>query len=285
MTDLSYSFSVESSIDARTAAARDAQFRGFEDWPDAQRFSMRASSRLARHIPARLCVMRNAEPIASFTFDDAPANSFSNGGALLEDIGARATYYVATALMGKRSEHWINADADLIRAAHRSGHEIALHGHLHAPAASHDAAGFLRDLQLNRDILRDIDPTIDPQNYAYPFGHVSLPRKFQLAAKVRSARTILRGVNCGAIDPAYLRSVELADARIDRRAVDLLLDAAMQRRGWISFLSHDVSPTPSPFGVTPDLIAYARDGALRRGFRIATIREALDLARLRVDAR
>jgi peptidoglycan/xylan/chitin deacetylase (PgdA/CDA1 family) len=270
--------------DARRAATPD-YLRSLDDWPQATLLATRLSSRLARHAPARAQKMRNDAPIASFTFDDAPESALSKGAALLEERGARGTFYISTALLGRRLEHYAVAGAEAVRAAHRRGHEIGLHGHAHVPAAAHDAAGFARDLAMNAARLRAIDASIDAQNYAYPYGHATLARKFQLAPLARSARSVECGVNHGFVDPLFLRCVELANARIGRAAIDLLLDKALRRCGWIAFLSHDVSGAPSPYGVTPALFSYALDGARRRGFRIETMRDALDLAGLRATTR
>ena len=43
-------------------------------------------------------------PIVSFTFDDFPRTAFSTGGAILEQFGARGTYYAALGLMNTSNE-------------------------------------------------------------------------------------------------------------------------------------------------------------------------------------
>jgi peptidoglycan/xylan/chitin deacetylase (PgdA/CDA1 family) len=243
----------------------------------AARLARRASHRAARHLPLPPRLMRNREPLITFTFDDVPVSAHAAGAAILEEYGARATFYVATGLLGERSDFWRVIGADEVADLHRRGHEIALHSHLHRPTPLLDAEQLAADLQRNREVLRHIHPGIAARNFAYPFGQCTLACKYQLTSMVRSSRSIYAGVNRVLLDPHYIRSTELCDARLTRENLDIYLDQAQRRCGWLVFCLHDVADMPSPHGCSRRFLDHALEHVARRGMRIATVDGALDI--------
>jgi peptidoglycan/xylan/chitin deacetylase (PgdA/CDA1 family) len=243
----------------------------------ALHLARRASHRLARHLPLAPKLMRNSEPLVSFTFDDVPDSAHSTGAAMIEAHGARGTFYIATGLLGQRSDFWTVAGEDAVADLHRRGHEIALHSHLHRPVSVLGANEFAADLQRNRETLKRIDPGIDAQNFAYPFGQCTLARKHQLNRLVRSSRSIYAGVNCGPFDPHYMRATELCDARLAPEGLNARLDQTRRSCGWLIFCIHDVSDAPSALGCSRQFFTQALEGARQRGMRIVTVDAALDL--------
>jgi peptidoglycan/xylan/chitin deacetylase (PgdA/CDA1 family) len=243
----------------------------------AARLARRASHRVARHLPLPPRPMRNSEPMITFTFDDVPVSAHATGAAMLEAYGMRGTFYVATGLLGQRSDFWRVIGADEVADLHRRGHEIALHSHLHRPTPLLDAEQLTADLQRNREALRHIHPGIAARNFAYPFGQCTLARKYQLSSMVRSSRSIYAGVNSGLVDLHYIRSTELCDARLTRENLDIYLDQTRRRCGWLVFCLHDVADTPSPHGCSRRFLDHALEHVARRGMRIATVDAALDM--------
>jgi peptidoglycan/xylan/chitin deacetylase (PgdA/CDA1 family) len=237
----------------------------------------RASHRIARHLPLAPALMRSGEPLVSFTFDDVPVSAHAAGAPIIEAHGAQATFYVATGLLGTHSDFWMVAGRDEVADLHQRGHEIALHSHLHRPAAFMEADEFAADLARNREALRDIHPGIAARNFAYPFGQCTLARKHQLSSLVRSSRSIYAGVNRVVLDPHYVRATELCDARLTTERLDAYLDQTRRSRGWLVFCLHDVSDNPSPLGCSRRFLDQAIEGAARRGMRVATVDAALDL--------
>jgi peptidoglycan/xylan/chitin deacetylase (PgdA/CDA1 family) len=240
------------------------------------RLPRRASHRVARHLPLAPMLMHNAEPLVSFTFDDVPVSAHANGAAMVEAHGARATFYIASGLLGQRSEYWTVVGRDEVADLHRRGHELALHSHMHGPAWSLDAASFAADLERNRTTLASIAAGINARNFAYPFGQCTLARKHQLNGLVRSSRSIYAGVNRIVLDRQYLRSTELCDARLTPERLELLLDQTRRTRGWLVFCLHDVGDTPSPIGCSRRFLDHALEAVAQRGIRIATVDAALD---------
>jgi len=243
----------------------------------ALHLARRASHRLARHVPLTPKRMRNCEPLVSFTFDDVPESAYRIGAPILEAHGARGTFYIATGLLGHRSDFWTVAGASEVADLYQRGHEIGLHSHLHRSSSLLTADEFAADLRRNRETLQDIDPGIDARNFAYPFGQCTLARKHQLNRLVRSSRSIYAGVNRGLFDPHYTRATELCDTRLTPERLEARLDEAQRSRCWLVFCIHDVADTPSPLGCSPGFLSQALEGARRRGMRIVTVDAALDL--------
>jgi peptidoglycan/xylan/chitin deacetylase (PgdA/CDA1 family) len=243
----------------------------------ASRLARRASHRVARHLPFAPRLMRNNEPLVSFTFDDVPVSAHTNGASMIEAHGARATFYVATGLLGQYSDFWTILGPDEVADLHLRGHEIGLHSHRHAPASSLGANSFADDIKRNREALSHINAGIDARNFAYPFGQCTLARKHQLNSLVRSSRSIYAGVNRAVLDPHYVRATELCDARLTPDRLETCLDRTHGTQSWLVFCMHDVSDMPSAIGCSRRFLDRALEGVARRGMRIVTVDAALDL--------
>jgi peptidoglycan/xylan/chitin deacetylase (PgdA/CDA1 family) len=213
--------------------------------------------------------------MVSFTFDDAPVSAFSIGASMLEASGGRGTYYIASGLMGRKTSHYQVMDRDDVRNLHERGHEIGLHGHRHCAIGRLSPQEFLDDLALNRAQLDGIDGGIQAKNFAYPFGMAAFARKRQLSTLVDSSRSILPGVNSADFDPHFLKCVELSSKWLTLEKLREHLDAVVKQNGWLIFLAHDISASPSPYGCSPDLLRRALDGVGHRGVEIVTVALAL----------
>lgn len=234
---------------------------------------MRAMHRLSRSWPGARVPLRNAGALVTFTFDDVPDSAVADGAGLLEDAGARGTFFVATALFGALTPDWrVAGEGDVARLAER-GHEIGLHSHRHLPVAHMGAKAFAADLD---EAGRRLAAVAAPESYAYPFGFSSPLHRAALCRRVRSSRTTHPGVNRGRVDPHNLRSHALGETLSAPSAVDRLLDEASAGGGWLIFTAHDVRRDPSPYGCTPALLRHAIEGARARGMALATMARALD---------
>ncbi len=124
--------------------------------------------------------------MVSFTFDDVPKSAAPIGAPILEEYGARGTFYIAGGLVDHWSGHWTGVSADEIVALHRRGHEIACHTFSHARATDLDAAAMTLEMEKNRRYLQALDPSIKIENFAYPYGFGSVLRKRQLGKAFHS---------------------------------------------------------------------------------------------------
>lgn len=237
--------------------------------------SARVSNRLSRYFCTTPFRLRNQRPMVSFTFDDFPESAAAAGTSIFEQYDAKATFYVAGDLVDKWCGHWQGVGADAIVELHRRGHEIGCHTFSHLPATDLDAARFAAEIEKNRRYLLGLDPSIEIENFAYPYGLGSVWRKPLLAKNFRSSRGIIPGVNRGTVDLHYLRSTPLVNHHIDIDGIDRVFDELVAGNGWLIFYGHDVADEPSPFGCTPALLRHALDAAARRNVAIMTVASAL----------
>ena len=235
----------------------------------------RVDNRLSRYFCAKPFRLNNKQPIVSFTFDDFPESVASAGGPVLDQYGARATFYVSGGEVGKWSGHWRSARPDTIVELHRRGHEIACHTFSHVRTTDLDATPLTTEIEKNRRFLLGLDPSIRVENFAYPYGLGSVWRKSQLAKVFRSSRGIIPGVNHGTVDLHYLRATPLINRHIGDDGIDRAFDELVATNGWLIFYGHDVAADPSPYGCTPALLRHALDAACRRGVAVMTVAQAL----------
>jgi peptidoglycan/xylan/chitin deacetylase (PgdA/CDA1 family) len=244
-------------------------------WSNAK---ARVSNRLAMHVRVDRFRLRNETPMVSFTLDDLPKSAVTTGAGILEAHGARGTFYVSGGEVGIGTPDWESGNAGDIVALHSRGHEIGCHTFSHKRACDLDAASLGDEIKRNRGYFRSLDPSIQVETFAYPFGYGSLSRKRQLGDEFRACRSIMPGINSGSVDLQFLRALPLIDKHIDRDAIDRAFDAAQTVNGWLIFYGHDVAAQPSPYGCTPALLTHALEAAARRKIPVLTMAEALQCA-------
>ena len=230
------------------------------------------------HVPVATRRLANPRPMVSFTFDDAPKSAATTGASMLEAFGTYGTFYIAGSLVGTRSDEWTLLDSNDVLALHRRGHEIGCHTYSHIRTLELDETAMAGEIAQNHDFLRNIDPSIAPANFAYPYGWGSYSRKGQLGTAFRSSRSIVPGINTGVVDLQFLRAVPLIEHKINGLLIEDLLDRTIASNGWLIFYTHDVTENPSLYGISPDLLAFAIGAAHRRGIVIKSVTEALKCA-------
>ena len=203
----------------------------------------------------RIFRLRNEAPMVSFTFDDIPKSAATTGAGILEDHGARGTFYVSGGLVGTTSSpNWEAVEVADIIALHRRGHEIGCHTFSHRRACDLDAAAMAEEIEQNRRYLQSVDPSIKVENFAYPFGYGSFGRKQPAQGRVpvlpqhRAGREHRhRGP---AIPPRDALDRQAHRPRRNQRA----LDETQNNNGWLIFYSHDVADAQSLwlFAGTPE---------------------------------
>ena len=217
-------------------------------------------------------------PTVTFTFDDIPVSAATTGADILERSGARGSFYVCGGLAGRRWDIYPLAGPELIADLGRRGHEIGCHTASHGRPGQLSRAAYLADVERNAALLAPLVGPRGLRTFAYPFGAVRIDVKLAVQERFRACRGIHDGLNDGRLDLGRIRAVPLESAGCDAARVDALIDAAVRRRGWLVFYSHDVSEAPSRYGVAPRLLAHAVAAAARRGCAIRTMDAALDAA-------
>ncbi|WP_056174564.1 polysaccharide deacetylase family protein [Methylobacterium sp. Leaf112] len=235
----------------------------------------RLQQRLARHLRTAPALVAPDMPLVSFTFDDAPTCACTTGAAMLDDHGAKGTYYISGGLIGQRDRYWTVADDAEIAALHTNGHEIGSHTYGHAFVPGLDRAALVAESRRNRDRLRATVPGLPLESFAFPYGFGSVTAKRTLAGLYRSSRGIVPGLNVGRTDLQFLRANPLMEVWTDPARIAGLMDAALARRAWLIFYGHDVVDRPSPYGCTPGLLSAALRLAGDRGIPCVTVAEGL----------
>lgn len=229
----------------------------------------------ARHSRSAPFVMRNTAPLVSFTFDDVPESAYSNGATILEQHGARGTFYIAAGILGASDRHWRVIDSAEVPALYARGHEIGCHTFSHVWVDTLDAATTDEECTRNAAALGALCPGLEMTNFCYPFGRVSLPRKRQLNRRFDTCRGIYEGINAGIVDLALLRVIELYDRTLTPEKLARVLRETRERNGWLIFYTHDVAETPSWIGCSPRLLHETIAAVQAENMRCLTIRDAL----------
>lgn len=237
------------------------------------------------HIAARLLPLDlswyRGRPLVSFTFDDFPLSAAETAASILARQGVRRTFYAATGLMGEHHNLWTMAPLSSLQELEAQGHEIGLHTHRHKRAWEYSVAEFREDLSRNEDVIRSTIGSYHPETFAYPYGIGHYAHKRWLARTLRASRSVHPGINTGFFDLQFLKAFELIDDALTHHQAAGLIDRAVEEQGWLIFVSHDVSETPSSYGVSPQLLESAIDYAKGRGALVLPVCEALDFVGVR----
>jgi peptidoglycan/xylan/chitin deacetylase (PgdA/CDA1 family) len=236
------------------------------------------SYRLARHLPVTTWRANPRGPIVSFSFDDAPSSAASAGAPILEAFGIRGTFYLCGGLLGGQGDLTPLLDRGQAQALARAGHEIGCHTYSHIDVRSIDWPSLEIDLRKNAQTLSEISGAA-PRNFAYPFGWISFGKKLRLQSCFETCRGIYPGINVGRIDTGLIKAVPLYSSTLDDEDVRRWIARAVARSGWLVFFTHDVSETPTPFGVTPDMLRAAVAAAVEAGCACIPMAEAVERLR------
>jgi hypothetical protein len=125
-----------------------------------------------------------------------------------------------------------------------------------------------------REALRGMTG-LDVGSFSYPFGHVSVASKKDVAAKMSSARTIFPGINGPTSDLNLLQANSLYGGEDQFAKAESLLAENEKQRGWLIFYTHDVRPDPSKWGCTPGLFDKTVELALKKGFPVLPVGEVV----------
>ncbi len=235
-----------------------------------------SSSRyLARIVPTQPFRTKNPQPIVSFSFDDVPDSALTNGARVLDRFGVRGTFYVAPGICGTQDEHWKVIDRNGVAALARAGHEVGCHTYSHVKVQTLTRPGLAHETRRCFEALRDICGNAVTENFAYPFGNVSFPHKFELNRDFKSCRSIYAGFNSGLIDLGMLRSFELYDRTSTEESIDTILDHAIATNAWVIFYTHDVTTNPSWIGCSPSHLEMAVKAVRARGIDCLAVDDAL----------
>jgi len=201
-------------------------------------------------------------PLVSFCFDDFPRTALTIGGSILRRFGVCGTYYVSAALRNKSGATGNYFCLDDLTCLIDNGHEIGSHTYSHISSRRVPLAAFCNDVSHGREWLLDKGLPVS-DNFAYPYGEVTMAAKKSLSTNMASCRGIYPGINSAAVDLNLLRANSLyGGIELIKKSEGLILNN-QQQRGWLIFYTHDVQESPSPFGCTPQLLEATVSAAVR----------------------
>jgi peptidoglycan/xylan/chitin deacetylase (PgdA/CDA1 family) len=207
-------------------------------------------------------------PVVSFSFDDFPRSALWNGGAILKANGICGTYYAAMGLIGANmatGEQFHRGDLDALL---QDGHELASHTYSHVSSHKSTPQSYGEEVLRGQKAVEQITGRSGPQSFAYPFGHIAMGVRGEIAGKVSSARSVWGGLNGPWLDLSRLRACSIYGGREAFPALSVLIRRNANRKRWLIFYTHDVSRTPSRFGCTPELF----DMVVQLSLQCATMR-------------
>jgi peptidoglycan/xylan/chitin deacetylase (PgdA/CDA1 family) len=249
------------------------------------RFAGRLTNKWIRATPWQIIQVPTREPIVSFTFDDVPDSALKVGATILEAHGVRGTFYISGGLEGLVEPNRTLIDAAGCKELAARGHEIGCHTYGHHNLRHVDQAFLGADLGRNERYLDAIDPRLGRRNFAYPFNGGSVGKRAVLAEVFRTCRAGGEAINRGPTDPTFLRAIEIRQPEAHASDLTHWIDALIANPGWLIFFTHDISPTPTPYGCTPVTFDRLVGRAVRNGCRVLSIDAALDHMGLREQAR
>jgi peptidoglycan/xylan/chitin deacetylase (PgdA/CDA1 family) len=223
---------------------------------------------LAHRRPVR---MRLAQPMLTFSFDDAPVTAALAGAAVLEARGLKGTYYVSAGLAGGTGPMGDYATLEDARRLAAAGHELACHTFSHLDCGQAAGPAIAAEADRNAAALKALGAD-HLDSFAYPYGDVSRPAKAVLGGRFRTLRTVQAGLVEDGADANQLPSVGIEGPDGEANAM-AWLERARMRRAWLILYTHDVSDTPSAWGCTPGALARIADAALKANFEIVTAAE------------
>lgn len=214
--------------------------------------------------------------MVTFTFDDFPRSSLFTAGAILEAAGVSGTYFVSHGLAGTTGptgEIYRPDDLPIVTAR---GHEFGCHTFHHYPAWATPPATYLSSIIENHRVHQERFPADSLGTHSYPISYPRPRTKRHVGRRFRAARGGGQTYNKGVTDLNYLNSFFLEQCRDDFQAVKQLIASCVQDQGWLIFSTHDVSPDPTRYGVTPEFFSRTVEAVVNSGASVVVMSKALD---------
>ncbi len=211
--------------------------------------------------------------IVSFTFDDTPISSISNGARILEKFNAKGTFYISTSAMNKSYLGEAFASKSDLELLHKNGHDVQCHTKSHKPFNRISANEAVKDCSENRSILTNIlNKKIN--HFSYPLGQTGFLAKKKMQYAYLTSRSTQAGLNCGVIDQSFLRANAIYSQTFNKQNIDQLIAEAINKKAWLIFYTHDVKKSPTKYGVTVDEFEYVVEQCHNKIGQIESIESA-----------
>ncbi len=218
-------------------------------------------------------------PTISFTFDDFPRSAWRVGGRILEENGARGTFYAAFGLMGTDSVEGPMFTAEDARELLAKGHEIGCHTHDHLDAWDTRGRDFEESVVKNAAVAARVLPGLVMETLSYPKAQPRPSVKRAARRHFGCSRGGGQTLNAGKVDLNALNSCFIDKRnRTDAAYFQEIIDRNAHLKGWLIFSTHDLGPSPSDYGCSPEFFGDIVRRAVASGARILPVREVSRLA-------
>jgi peptidoglycan/xylan/chitin deacetylase (PgdA/CDA1 family) len=212
----------------------------------------------------------------SLCFDDFPKSAATVGAPMVEAMGWNATFYVAGSYLGAEREHFgeMFDEGDLRRLA-RQGHDFGCHTFDNLNCAKARPIEIYDQRRKNRAFFRS-HGIARVRSFAYPFGAADLSAKKALTEDNLALRGVKPGINRSVADFNILKAngLQASQGGILRALEELEMLCASD--GWMIIFTHDVSPDPSPWGVTPEDLEHVLTAVRASGAEVVTVGDMVD---------
>ncbi len=224
----------------------------------------------------RVVRMNNAAPIVSFTFDDFPRSALQVGGDILHRHGLSGTYYASLGMMGTEAPTGEIFVAEDLPRLFAQGHELGCHTFSHCHSWDTPTDVFEQSVIENRQALEHLQPGWRFRSFSYPISGPRVQTKGNIGRHFRSCRGGGQVCNAQSADLNLLKSFFLEKSRDDGGRIRAMLDENRRQRGWLVFSTHDISETPTVYGVTPALFEAVVRWSLESGANVLTVGDAVE---------
>jgi peptidoglycan/xylan/chitin deacetylase (PgdA/CDA1 family) len=238
-------------------------------------FRSRLDRKLAHTIIRRPATLHSERTIVTFAFDDITKTAATIGAKLLEDEGARGTFFVASGLLGKRFGSWQFAEMSEIVGLHAAGHEIGCHTLQHPDCQLISNADLPVEVANNAAVLEAAMPDLRLASFAYPYGSVGCRQKRVMMHEFACSRGTHPDINAQHLDIGQLNSFTLNDEGTPVARIAELIEKAKAANGWLMLHTHDVCETPTSEDCSPGLLRAAIELAKAADCEILPIRDAM----------
>jgi peptidoglycan/xylan/chitin deacetylase (PgdA/CDA1 family) len=219
--------------------------------------------------------MRNTVPLVSFTFDDFPRSALETAGEILRAHGAVGTYYAALGLLDREEPVGRICDTEDLRKTVQRGHELGCHTFHHSDAWQTVPRVFEQSVLENRHALSRCLPGAKFETMSYPINSPRPATKRRMAGHFAGCRGGGQRTNTGTVDLNYLFAFFLEQAREQPEVIRQVIERNQAERGWLIFVTHDVTARPGRFGCIPELFDRVVRWSIESGAKLLPVSGAL----------
>lgn len=207
----------------------------------------------------------------SFCFDDFPASAAENGAKILENYGARGTFYTCFGLLGGENQGGKLATLDQVLALNQNGHDIGCHTYDHINCSFTSARKAADSCQQNLKAASAHGLILE--QFSYPQGGMSLGAKKIIKKHYKTARSGFLGINREQMDTYCLKSIPFYEKSAHK--IYDSIDDVEKNGGWLIVFSHDISDRPSDHGVSQDAFNKLISYCVKKDVLIRTVGEMM----------